>query len=452
MSKIKEIKAREILSSGSSPSLEVKVTLSSSMIGIASVPYGASAGVHEACVLLDNDPKRFMGKGMLKAVFNINEKIAPKLIGMEPYDQRGIDKIMIELDGTENKSNLGGNAILGVSLAVARAAANEKMIPFYKYIRDVFNLDINSWKLPNPMMVVIEGGKHADQSTDFQEYMISPIGGSSVKENVRMGIEIYLRLKKVFKENGLNTNVGNEGAFAPAGLISKQPDITITRAFAPSAIGSNEAPFSFMMKAIEDTGYKIGEDIGISIDPAISELYDEKKKKYVLQKEGKELSSEEIINYFVNWVEKYPIITLEDILGEDDWENWPKLTERLGSKIPIIGDDLTVTSQKRLQKAIDTKSINAILIKLNQIGSLTECVDCCMLARKHGFMTVVSHRGGGETNDTSMVDLAVAVGSGFIKVGPSRGERVCKYNRLMEIEDELGELSSPVGKDFRKVM
>ncbi|MBL7169594.1 MAG: phosphopyruvate hydratase [Candidatus Aenigmarchaeota archaeon] len=431
MSKIKEIKAKEILSSGSTPSLEVKVTLSSTMVGKASVPFGSSAGVHEACVLLDNDPKRFMGKGMLKAVVNINEKIAPKLIGMEPYDQRGIDRIMIELDGTENKSNLGGNAILGVSLAVARAAANEKMIPFYKYIRDVFNLDINSWKLPNPMMVVIEGGKHADQSTDFQEYMISPIGGSSVKENVRMGIETYLTLKKNLKSKGFTVNVGNEGAFAPNGLET------------------NESPLPLIIEAIEKAGYKSGEDIGISLDPAISEIFE--NGFYNLKKEGKKLTSEQMIDYFVNWVEKYPdIIVLEDPLHEDDWEYWPKITEKLGDKIAVMGDDLTVTNPKRLQKAIDTKAINSILIKLNQIGSLTECVDCCMLARKYGMMTVVSHRGGGETNDTSMVDLAVAVGSGFIKVGPSRGERVCKYNRLMEIEDELGEMAKLVGKDWKK--
>ncbi|MHA1747570.1 MAG: phosphopyruvate hydratase [Promethearchaeota archaeon] len=433
MSKIKKIKAREILSSGSTPSLEVKVTLSSSMVGIASVPYGVSAGIHEAHVLLDNDPKRFLGKGMLKAVANINEKIAPKLVGMEPYDQRAIDQIMINLDGTDNKSNLGGNAILGVSLAVARAATNEKMIPFYKYIREAFNININNWKLPNPMMVVIEGGKHADESTDFQEYMISPIGGNSVRENVRMGIETYLTLKKNLKSKGFTVNVGNEGAFAPNGLET------------------NESPLPFIIEAIEKTGYKSGEDIGISLDPAISEIFED--GYYNLKKEGKKLTSEQMIDYFTNWIEKYPqIITLEDPLHEDDWKNWPKLTERLGNKISIIGDDLTVTNPKRLQKAIDTKAINAILIKLNQIGSLTECVDCCMLARKHNFMTVVSHRGGGETNDTSMVDLAVAVGSGFIKVGPSRGERVCKYNRLMEIEDELGELARPIGKDFKKVM
>jgi enolase len=261
--------------------------------------------------------------------------------------------------------------------------------------------------------------------------MISTYGGSTVKENVRMGIEIYQTLKKVLKEKGFNTNVGNEGAFAPNNLET------------------NESPLPFLIEAIEKAGYTPGKDIGISLDPAVSELFED--GLYNLKKEGKKLTSEELIDYFVKWVEKYSIITLEDALDEDDWENWPKLTEKLGSKIPIIGDDLTTTNTKTLQKAIDTKAINAILIKLNQIGTLSECVDCCMLARRHGMMTVVSHRGGGETNDTSMVDLAVAVGSSFLKVGPSRGERVCKYNRLMEIEDELGKLAKPIGKDFRKI-
>ncbi len=429
MSKIKEIKAREILSSGSDPSLEVKVTLDSGVEGLASVPYGASAGTHEAYVLFDNDPKRFMGRGMLKAVENVS-KIAQKLIGKDSYNQRGLDELMIALDGTENKSNLGANAILGISLAVARAASNEKRIPLYKYIREVFNLNIKEWRLPNPMMVVIEGGKHADNSTDFQEYMISTYGGSTVKENVRMGIEIYQTLKKVLKEKGFNTNVGNEGAFAPAGITD------------------NELPIKMILEAIEKSGYKPLSDVGISIDAAASEFFED--GKYNLKIENKKLTSEQLIDYYLPWFNKYPIVTIEDMLHEDDWENWSKLTKKSG-EISVIGDDLTVSNPKRLQKAIDTKSINAIVIKLNQIGTLTECVDCCMLARQHEMMTVVSHRGGGETNDTSMVDLAVAVGSSFLKVGPSRGERVCKYNRLMEIEDELGKLAKPVGKDFRKI-
>jgi len=431
MSVIKSIKAREILSSGSTPSMEAVVELESGARGSFSVPYGASAGVHEAFVLLDNDKKRFLGKGMLKAVENVNSKIAPILVGLSAFDQKEIDRKMIDLDGTENKKNLGANAILAVSVAVARAAASEKKMPFYEYIREVFNAEIDGYKLPNPMMVVIEGGKHADQSTDFQEYMISPIGKSSVKENVRCGIEVYLTLKKVLKEKGLSVNVGNEGAFAPSGLKS------------------NEAPISIIIEAIEKAGYKPGEDVGISLDPAISEIFED--GKYQLAKDGKSLSSQEVIELFKDWIEKYPIITLEDGLHEDDWENWPKLNTAVGEKVAIITDDLTVTNPGRLKKAIETKCGNAILIKLNQIGTLTETVEACLLARKNNWMTIISHRGGGETNDTSMVDLAVAVNSGFIKVGPSRGERVCKYNRLMEIEEELGKKASVQGKDFRKV-
>jgi enolase len=281
------------------------------------------------------------------------------------------------------------------------------------------------------MMVVIEGGKHADKSTDLQEYMVSPIGNKSVKENIRCGIEVDLTLKKVLKGKGLGVNVGNEGAFAPRGL------------------STNESPLKIIKETIDKSGYKAGKDVGISLDPATSEIF--KNGRYALKKENKKLTSEQMIDYFVNWVNKYPIITLEDPLHEDDWKNWPKITERLGKKIPIIGDDLTVTNPKRLQKAIDLKAINAILIKLNQIGTLTETVNCCMLARKHNFMTVISHRGGGETNDTTMIDLAVAVNSGFVKVGPSRGERVVKYNRLMEIENELGSKAKVAGKNFKKV-
>ncbi len=415
---IKSVKAREILSSGSTPSVEAVVELESGARGIFSVPYGASAGVHEAFILLDKDKKRFLGKGMLKAVENINNKIAPALIGMPSFKQKEIDQKMIELDGTENKKKLGANAILAVSVAVARAAANEKKMPLYEYIREAFNLQIEDYRLPNPMMVVIEGGKHADQSTDFQEYSVSPIGNKSAKENVRCGIEIYLTLKKVLKEKGFSVNVGNEGAFAPNGLES------------------NEAPISLIIEAIEKAGYKAGEEVGISLDPAASEIFE--NGKYQLKKEGKCLSSAQLIELFKDWAAKYPIITLEDGLHEDDWDNWPKLNAALGEKVAIITDDLTVTNLKRLKKAIETKCGNAILIKLNQIGTLTETIETCMLARENNWMTVISHRGGGETNDTSMVDLAVAVNSGFIKVGPSRGERVCKYNRLMEIEEEIG--------------
>lgn len=428
ITQIKQIRAREILSSGSTPSIEVKCILKSGAVGVASVPYGASAGIHEAFVLLDGG-KRFMGKGMLKAVNNVNKIIAPKLVGKDANKQKEIDNLMKKIDGTENKKRLGANAILGVSLAAARAAANEKGIPLYKHIRNTFKLGIKNYILPNPMMVVIEGGKHADKSTDLQEFMISPIGNKSVKENVRCGIEVYLTLKKVLKKKGFSVNVGNEGAFAPEGLPT------------------NESPLKFIQEAIKKAGYKPGKDAGISLDPATSEIFN--SGKYELKKEKKKLNSEQMIDYFEKWVDKYPIVTLEDPLHEDDWDNWPKIMKRLGGKIPIIGDDLTVTNPKRLQKAIDLKAINAILIKLNQIGTLTETVETCMLARENGFMTVVSHRGGGETNDTSMIDLAVAVNSGFVKVGPSRGERVGKYNRLMEIEEELGKKAKVAGKNFR---
>jgi len=426
--RIARIKAREILSSGSTPSLEVNVILKSGAEAKASVPYGASAGVHEAFVLLDGDKSRFLGKGMLKAVGNVNKKIAPVLLGKDSREQKAIDGEMKKLDGTPNKRKLGANAILGVSLAVARAAAQGKGIPLYQHIREVFELPLKDYVLPNPMMVVIEGGKHADKSTDLQEYMISPVVNDSVKENVRRGIEVYLTLKKILREKGYSVNVGNEGAFAPAGLKT------------------NEVPLELIIEAIKAAGYVPGKDIGISLDPAASEIF--KNGKYMLKKEGKSLSSEEMIEYFSEWAGKYPIITLEDALHEDDWKNWQKLTEKLGSKMSIIGDDLTVTNPERLKKAIKLKAINAVLIKLNQIGTLTETVETCMLARQNGFMTVVSHRGGGETNDTSMIDLAVAVNSGFVKVGPSRGERVCKYNRLMEIEEELGNKAKVAGSNF----
>ncbi|MFH1188653.1 MAG: phosphopyruvate hydratase [bacterium] len=427
---IKNICAREILSSGSTPSIEVKCVLESGVIGIASVPYGASAGIHEAYVLLDNDFTRYMGKGMLRAVENVNAIISKRLIGMDAFDQRHIDETMISLDGTENKSNLGANAILGVSMAVARAAANEKEIPLYQYIRKTYDLPIERYILPNPMFVVIEGGKHADNSTDLQEYLLSVIGDVSVKENVRCGIEIYLTLKTVLKERGYNVNVGNEGAFAPSG------------------ISDNELPLQIILEAIKKSGYEAGKDVGISIDAAASEFY--KDGKYHLKIEEKEFDSAQLIEYYLQWFKKYPIITTEDMLDQDDWKAWIILTEQ--SLVPNIGDDLTVTNVKRLQKALDGKAINAILIKLNQIGTLTETVDCCMLARENGLMTVISHRGGGETNDTSMIDLAVAVNAGFVKVGPSRGERVEKYNRLMEIEDELGDMANVAGHNFREIV
>lgn len=418
MAKISQVKAYEILASGGYPTLEVEVILDSGHIGKASVPYGASAGSHEASVLNDGDVSRYEGKGVLKAISNVLDKIAPMIIGMDAGEQREIDNKMIALDGTENKANLGGNSILAVSLAVARAAAASEGKELYRYIIDKFNTQVKLERLPSPMIVMIEGGKHADETTDLQEFCVSAVGDQGVSEKVRMVMEIYHKLRGVLKSNDLSVNVGNEGAFAPNGI----PD--------------NEAPFKYIVEAIEKAGYDAPRDVAISIDAAASEFYVD--GKYHLKVENRTLSADELIAYYETWLEKYPIVTFEDMLHEDDWENWVKLTPIVKNhKVENIGDDLTVTNLKRLQKAIDLGAITAILIKLNQAGSLTETLDCCMLANKYGLMTTTSHRGGGETNDTAMVDLAVAVGSRFIKVGPTRGERVSKYNRLMEIEREV---------------
>lgn len=422
MSKIKNIYAREILASGGAPSLEVTVTLESGAVGEASVSYGASAGSKEATVLLDGDKARYNGKGMLNAIANINTTIKNALVGMEASGQREIDNKIIELDGTVNKAVLGGNAMLGVSLAVARAEANEENLPLYKYLRKSYGIGEIGWQLPKPMIVMIEGGKHADNTTDLQEFMVAALGDRTASENVRMEMEIYDALKKILKKEGLSTNVGNEGAFAPNG------------------IASNEKPMEYFMEAIINAGYTPGVDAGISIDAAASEFYDEESKTYDLKLEGKKLNSEELIAYYMPWIEKYPFATMEDMLSEFDWDNWPKLVEKINGKFPLIADDLTVTNTNLWKKAIEMKAATAILIKLNQAGTLTETVDCCLLASKHNLATVPSHRGGGETNDTFMVDLAVAVGSAYIKVGPTRGERVCKYNRLMRIEEELKSL------------
>ena len=419
MSKIQNIFAREILASGGAPSLEVTVTLESGAIGEASVSYGASAGSKEATVLLDGNKTRYNGKGMLNAIANINGKIKEILTGMEAADQRAIDNKMIEVDGTINKAVLGGNAMLGVSLAVCRAQASEEKMPLYKYLRKTYGIGDIGWKLPKPMIVMIEGGKHADETTDLQEFMVGAMGDKTAAENVRMEMEIYNALKNILKIEKLSTNVGNEGAFAPNGITS------------------NEKPLEYLTQAIINAGYTPGVDAGVCIDAAASEFYSQETGKYTLKLEGKELTSEELIAYYKPWIEKYKIATMEDMLSEYDWDNWPKMVEAINGKFPLIADDLTVTNTALWQKAIDMKAATAILIKLNQAGTLTETVDCCMLALKYNLMTVPSHRGGGETNDTFMVDLAVAVNSAYIKVGPTRGERVCKYNRLMRIEEEL---------------
>ena len=414
--KIVAIQAQEILASGGYPTIEVTAILEDGTKGVASVPYGASAGSHEATVMMDEDKNRWGGKGMLKAIANIDEKLTPALIGFDAYDQRGLDEKMIAMDGTPNKAKFGGNAILAVSVAVANAAANSKKVELFQHIVDTFQTGVDLNKLPQPMVVAIEGGKHADETTDLQEFCFSSVRkNSTVAENVRMIMETYHQLGKVLKANNLSTNVGNEGAFAPNG------------------IATNEAPFAYMLEAVKNAGYVPGQDVGFSIDAAASEFYAD--GKYNLKVEKRSLNADELIAYFATWMEKYPIATMEDMLQEDDWANWPKLkviTDK--HNIPLIGDDLTVTSVERLQRAIDEKAISDILIKLNQIGTLTETVDCCMLANKNGLMTTTSHRGGGETNDATMVDVAVAVGSAYIKVGPTRGERVAKYNRLMAIE------------------
>jgi len=415
---IKKIHAYEILASGGYPTIETSVELEDGSVARASVPYGASAGSHEATVMTDGDIKRWNGKGMLKAISNINDVIAPSLTGMDALDQRKIDETMIALDGTPNKAKFGGNAILSVSIAVANVAAISKKVELYRHIISTFDTGVDLTNLPQPMTVVIEGGKHAVDTTDLQEYCLSATRVDSVAQNVRMILETYHQLGGVLKENDLSTNVGNEGAFAPNG------------------VASNEAPFAYMLEAIKRAGYEPGRDIGFSIDAAANEFFE--NDSYDLKLEKRALTGEELIYYFASWLDKYPIVTFEDMLAEDDWENWTKLkliTDQ--HNISLIGDDLTVTSVERLQKAIDLKAISGILIKLNQIGTLTETIDCCMLARKHGLMTTVSHRGGGETNDTTMIDVAVAVGSAFIKVGPTRGERVSKYNRLMAIERQL---------------
>ncbi len=415
---ITAIHAYEVIASGGYPSVEVKVTLDEGSIGVASVPYGASAGSHEASVLVDEDKMRYNGKGMLTAIKNIHEEIAPHLLGMDASNQKLIDSTMIQLDGTPQKSKLGGNAILAVSLAVARAAAASLKKPLYLHIRDYYQTGTDFSALPQPMAVVIEGGKHADNSTDLQEYCFSVLKQGTRAESIRIMLECYHSLEKILKENKLSTNVGNEGAFAPNGITS------------------NEAPFAYMLQAIERAGYTAGQDVGFSIDAAASEFFSD--GKYVLKIENRALSSIEVIEYFKGWLEKYPIVTLEDPLHEDDWSNWTAAKQMCDAhNVALVGDDLTVTNKERLQTAIDSQAISSILIKLNQIGSLSETVETCMLAKAHGMSVIPSHRGGGETNDTAMIDLAVAVGGRFIKVGPTRGERVAKYNRLLEIEREL---------------
>jgi len=415
--KIAKLIAYEVLASGGYPTVEVKVTLDSGTVGVASVPYGASAGTHEAKVLTDHNEMRWNGQGNLTAIRNILKIIFPAIQEIPAEDQFTLDTTLIKLDGTPNKAELGGNALLAVSLAVARAAANAKRLPLYRYLIDTYSLKTDLSKLPQPMVVIIEGGKHADDSTDFQEFCVSALGSGSVTESIRKALETYHELKRILKTNKLSTNGGNEGAFAPNG------------------IPTNEAPLEFIMEAIERAGYTPGVDLGISIDAAASEFYN---GIYELKLENRQFTGAELIEFYKPWLDKYPFVSLEDMLAEDDWDNWVALNKLLkGKGILHIGDDLTVTNIARLRKAIALDAITGIIIKPNQIGTLTETIACCQIAAENGIKTVTSHRGGGETNDHFIADLAVAVGSPFVKVGPTRGERVSKYNRLMEIEREL---------------
>lgn len=410
---IEDLQAREILDSRGNPTVEVEVLLLSGECGVAAVPSGASTGAHEAVELRDGDKSRYGGKGVLHAVRNVTEVISEAIVGLDASDQVAIDEIMIELDGTPNKGNLGANAILGVSLAVAKAAANAMQMPLYRYLGGVA-----ARALPVPMMNILNGGKHADNSSDMQEYMVLPVGAQSFREALRMGAEVYQSLKKVLHSKHYNTNVGDEGGFAPS-------------------LNSNREPLELIVAAIEAAGYKPGVDICLGMDPASSEFYQD--GKYVLAKEGRTLTSAEMIDLYEQWIGEYPIITLEDGLSEDDWEGWQLLRQRLGDRVQLVGDDLFVTNTKRLKRGIQERSANSILIKLNQIGTLTETLTAIEMAQRAAFSAVVSHRSG-ETEDTTIADLVVATNAGQIKTGaPARSERVAKYNRLLVIEDELGE-------------
>ncbi len=413
MSKIKTVKAREILDSRGNPTVEVDVILDSGALGRAAVPSGASTGEHEAVELRDKDKSRYMGKGVLKAVSNANEIIADKIKGMDPFKQEALDKTLIDLDGTKNKARLGANAILGVSLANAKAAAAEKGVPLFKYIGGP---DANI--LPIPMMNILNGGSHADNNVDLQEFMIMPIGVSSFKEALRIGSEVFHNLKKLLKSKKLSTAVGDEGGFAPD-------------------LKSNMEAIEVILEAIKSAGYKAGSDIFIALDPASSSFF--KDGKYTLNAEAQpQKSSDDMINFYSDWAGKYPIASIEDGLAEDDWDGWRRLTERLGSKVQIVGDDLFVTNTERLKMGIDKKVANSILIKVNQIGTLTETISAIELARKHEYTAVVSHRSG-ETEDTTISHLVVAMSTGQIKTGSiCRTDRIAKYNELLRIEEELG--------------
>jgi enolase len=416
MSYIVEVKARQILDSRGNPTVEVDVLTDEGAMGRAAVPSGASTGIHEAVELKDNDKKKYLGRGVLKAVKNVNTLIANSIVGYDITAQAAIDQTMIELDGTPNKAKLGANAILAVSMAAARAAAEEANLPLFRYIGGT-----NARTLPMPMMNILNGGAHADNKIDFQEFMIMPVGAPSFSEGLRWGVEIFHQLKSTLKKKGYSTNVGDEGGFAPN-------------------IQSNEEAIETVLEAITAAGYKAGTQIAIAMDAANSELWNAKKKKYVFHKSsGKEMSSDQLVKYWESWVKKYPIVSIEDGMAEDDWAGWKNLTDTIGSKCQLVGDDLFVTNVNRLQTGIDKKIANCLLVKVNQIGTLTETINAVSLAQHNGYNTIMSHRSG-ETEDTTIADLAVALNCGQIKTGSaSRTDRMAKYNQLIRIEEQLGE-------------
>lgn len=419
---IESITAQEILDSRGNPTVEVEVVLGDGSWGRAAVPSGASTGIHEALELRDGDKKRYLGKGTLKAVENVNTEIADALIGWDAIDQAEIDKMMIELDGTPNKSKFGANAILGTSLAIAKAAANAVGLPLYRYLGGVF-----AHVLPVPMMNILNGGAHTNwQSTDAQEFMVMPLGAPTFTEGLRWGAEIYHTLKGVLKAKGYPTLVGDEGGYAPA-------------------LKSNAEAVEVILEAIEKAGYKAGDQVCIALDPAASELFDEETRTYNLRKEGKKLKPEQMVEFWINWVKQYPIVSIEDGLAQDDWEGWKMLTAAVGNKVQIVGDDLLVTNSTRVRKAIEEKACNALLVKVNQIGSLTEAIEAVEICHRAGWRAVTSHRSG-ETEDATIADLAVALNTGQIKTGaPARSDRVAKYNQLMRIEAELGDTAHYAG-------
>lgn len=427
MSQIRNIHARQILDSRGNPTIEVEIITTNGEIGRASVPSGASTGVHEAVELRDGEKERYMGKSVNKAVYNVNKVIAEALKGVYVDDQNTIDRILIQTDGTENKAELGANAILGTSLAAAKVAAIHHGLPLYNYIGGV-----SANTLPVPLMNILNGGSHADNNIDFQEFMIMPVGAPVFSDALRMGTEIFHNLKAVLKDSGFSTNVGDEGGFAPA-------------------LNSNEEAIEYVMKAIEKAGYKPGEDVYIALDPAASEFYNEETKLYELKSNNKNLSSDEMVEYWADWVNKYPVLSIEDGLAEDDWEGWEKLTAEIGDKVQIVGDDLFVTNVRRLVKGIQNGVGNSILVKVNQIGTLSETIQAVNVAHRSSYTSIISHRSG-ETEDTFIADLAVALNTGMIKTGSaSRSDRIAKYNQLLRIEEDLGNNAYYLGSDLKFV-